>query len=402
MRILFVTARFPYPPLKGDQMVPYYRIRHLSQRHEITLISLCESEPEVEHVNHMRRYCQEVHYIRLEKWRSMLNIVFGAPFSNLPMQTLYYYTPELKRNLTRLIKTEKFDLIQAYLLRLTPMLKNLGVPTVVDLIDSMQLNLNRRIAKETPLMRWILRNELHRLASYETNLGDTFPHMIVTSDIDRQHITTGKVHSIPLGVDVERFIPTEESNSDPVIIFSGNMAYNPNIQAIIWFIKACFSHILSAVPDAKLIIAGANPPPEIRDLHRPGQIEVTGFVDSIADVMQGARVAIAPMQSGSGMQFKILEAMSCGLPVVTTSIGLGSIKAKVDSEICVADTPSDFASYVIKILTEPNFTQLIGQRARTFVIEHHSWEQSARRVEEIYQLVINNNPNISTGKPSSI
>lgn len=107
----------------------------------------------------------------------------------------------------------------------------------------------------------------------------------------------------------------------------------------------------------------------------------------MAETLNQASLAIAPMQSGSGMQFKILEAMACELPVVTTTLGLGSIKAQPGQEILVADSPESFADTVITLLQNPQLAKEIGQRARTFVIQNHSWEYAASQVEEIYNQI---------------
>jgi glycosyltransferase involved in cell wall biosynthesis len=88
------------------------------------------------------------------------------------------------------------------------------------------------------------------------------------------------------------------------------------------------------------------------------------------------------------MQFKILEAMSCDLPVVTTTLGLGDIKARPGEEICVADTAEEFSKMVVTLLKSPEMADSIGRKAREFVMHNHSWEYAASQIEEIYNAIM--------------
>lgn len=107
-----------------------------------------------------------------------------------------------------------------------------------------------------------------------------------------------------------------------------------------------------------------NPSKKVCELSLCNGIIVTGFVKSMPEILNKATVAIVPMQSGSGMQSKILEAMSCELPVVTTTLGLRDIEARPGEEICVADTADEFAETVVTLLKSPEMAERIGRNAR--------------------------------------
>jgi glycosyltransferase involved in cell wall biosynthesis len=162
------------------------------------------------------------------------------------------------------------------------------------------------------------------------------------------------------------------------------MRYTPNIHAVQWFVTNCWESLVREVPDNRLTIAGADPPAEIVKLSQISGIHVTGYVESMVNMLNAANIVITPMQSGSGMQNKILEAMSCELPVITTSLGLGSIEALVGKEILVANTPSEFIDTITWLARSHQEIVEIGIRAREFVEKHHSWETGASEIESIY------------------
>lgn len=384
MKLLFVTPRFPYPLLKGDQVVVYHRLRVLSRRHEITLLSLYEREEELAGLDQLRPYCRDIHTVRLQKWRSALNVLARAPISRLPLQVLYYQAPEFRKKLTSLLESGGFELVHAFLLRVAPDLEGAPVPVVLDLIDSMRLNLERRVTRERAPRCWVFAEELRRVVTFEGKLPGRFPKLLVVSDLDRSYLPGGQTHVVPNGVDTEAFSPGALLCPDPVIVFSGNMRYAPNIHAVTWFVGQCWPRVRAEIPRARLEIVGASPTPEIRALSQEEGISVTGFVPSMVGALRQARVAIAPMQSGSGIQNKILEAMSCGLPVVATTLGLGSIQARPGQEVVVADAPDKFADAVIELLLESSQATELGASARDFVMRRYSWEHAATQVEEIY------------------
>ncbi len=124
---------------------------------------------------------------------------------------------------------------------------------------------------------------------------------------------------------------------------------------------------------------------EVRALGRRSGIRVTGFVDSMADILRTARVAVAPMRSGSGMQNKLLEAMASGLPCVTTPGGLRGIDAADGEHVVLADGARAIADATVSLLLDPARAAEIGRRARAFVVEHHSWESVVERAEDVYE-----------------
>ncbi|WP_448266975.1 glycosyltransferase [Nostoc sp. DSM 114159] len=388
MKLLFVTPRFPYPLLRGDQVVSYHRLRTLSQRHEITLLTFYEDPSELKNIDYISPYCQTIHTVRLPKWQSILNVAKGIFNFQLPLQVAYYSSNHFQSKVDSILSKNNFDLIHIFLLRLSPYFQNISIPKVIEIIDSMQLNLERRVALESLPQRWIFQEELSRIIKYEQSLDVFFDSIVVVSDKDRKVIPSERVTVIQNGIDTELFSLQQQPPLKPTLIFSGNMSYAPNVHAVKWFVKKCLPIIQQTIPDTSLIIAGVNPSREIRSLEQIPGVTVTGFVKSMPQTLRQANVAIAPMQSGSGIQNKILEAMASGLPVVTTTLGLGSLKAEPGREMLLADSPENFAKITISLLQNAELARQISYKARKFVVEKHSWEVASYQMEKVYTQIL--------------
>ncbi|HET6261188.1 MAG TPA: hypothetical protein VFG99_02980, partial [Chloroflexia bacterium] len=167
MRILFVTPRFPYPPLKGDSLRSYHQIRALSRRHQVSLLSMSTSPVGEAERAHMLELCESVTVVPLARGQVWLNLLAGLP-SRIPLQVSYFRSAEFRHALDNLLADGRFDLVHATLIRVLPYVWDLRhTPVAVDLIDSLTLNLQDRRVK----VRWPLRLgyeiEYSRVRRYE-------------------------------------------------------------------------------------------------------------------------------------------------------------------------------------------------------------------------------------------
>ncbi len=390
MKILFIAPRIPFPLLQGDRLICYYRLKALSQQHQITLITFYQSERELEHLDRIKSMCHEVHAVHLPKWQSAYNCLTHAIGSKLPFQVAYYQSPAFQSTLDRLTTETKFDVAHYFLLRMAEYQVPAETIEIIDLIDSMQLNLSSRLKIEKSIAKLFVKEELRRITAYELEVVNRFSNAILVSQRDAEYFqNSGKeIDVIPLGIDIDLFRP-QPKQPDPTVrlIFAGHLSYSPNIYAVQWFMENCWSKLQHRCPNTQFVIAGADAPAEIVNLGDRANITVTGRVASMGDTLSQADIAVVPMQSGSGMQFKILEAMSCGLPVVTTSFGLGTIKAIPNRQILIADTAASFIDRVVELVQNPQQRLEIGQNARIFIEENHSWHHAAAKIRSIYQSV---------------
>src|SRR5262249_18269138 len=158
-----------------------------------------------------------------------------------------------------LLLAKDFDVVHAFMLRIAPYVSDIRLPKILELNDSMQLNLQRRAERCGGVMKWVITEELGRISRLESELHRDFDRLIVTSEKDREFIAGDNVSVLPLGVDLETFRPPSVRGRRMSIVFSGNMGYAPNIDAACWFVDRCLPLVRVEIPDASLTIVGANP-----------------------------------------------------------------------------------------------------------------------------------------------
>jgi len=389
MRVLFVASRFPYPPIQGDRVRAYHQLRLLSQRHRLTLVTLIQSERERERLKTLSPFCERIEAIPVSPWRGAFRLL-GAPFTPLPLQTLFFFDPRFRQRVHALLGETSFDLVQVQLVRMAPVVDGLdALPKVLDLIDALSLNWYRRARQERVPLAWLVGLEAKRLQRYERTLDKQLDQLIVSSPVDREFIGAYEnLHVIPNGVDIERFPFVEDGREPYTIIFTGRMGYFPNADAAVWFATQVFPAVRRQVPEARFLIVGADPPRRVKQLTRLPGIEVTGYVPDLHELLAWATVAVAPMQAGSGMQFKVLEAMASGTPVVATPYALGGIEAQDSEHLLVAQDGEAFAEQVVRLLNDLPLGRRLARNGRRLVEERYTWEQAVRMLEEVYQLAL--------------
>lgn len=383
MNILFVTVRFPYPPLKGDQVIVYNRIRCLAKEHEITLVSFC-SRTDRRYLNCVQHYCRRIVCVPVNKLRLFWNLVLNSMRFRLPFQVAMFTDSRMKLVIRRLVSKQRFDIANLFLIRAAEYLHVVRFPSLLDLVDSMTLNLERRASSERSLfMRTVSLFELSRMREYEQMVAK-HNHVVFVSVADAHGAGAPEAHIIPIGVRTDIFSPKDAQRDCNVVVFTGNLGYFSNVEAVLWFAENCLPILRQLCPNVRFRIIGARPVRKVLALRRRDGIEVTGFVDDLVAELQRASVAVAPMQSGSGMQFKIIESMACGLPVIATSLAKESLEADEGEGIIVTDRAQYMAPAIAKLLQDRALAKEIGAHGRALVCRLYSWDSHMIKLKRMY------------------
>jgi sugar transferase (PEP-CTERM/EpsH1 system associated) len=386
MKILYTTARFPYPPLRGDQLVPYFRIQQLARKHEITLLSFVEGPEEMEYVRHLKPHCTEVHTVPLPRWRSYASMPMGA-LSSLPLQVLYYSSREYQRKLREILASRKFDVIHTVLARPANHTIDVeGVVKVCEMIDAVSLTMKRRAETARGPAQWVWGMEAERMRRFEQRICKSFDGVVVVSEVDRQELNAPNVTVVPVGADVD-LRPRLAPNGHRVVIFTGNFAYHSNQDAAIFLINEIWPQLRQAIPGARLRIVGNGPGPTLlRAARQFPEVEVTGFVPDLRQHLFEADVAVAPMRlGGGGMHCKAIEAMACGTPLVVSSRVTASVQGRPGEDFLLAGDAPEYVRAVRSIFENPGLATALSEKGKRLVAEKYSWEKTTQRLELLYE-----------------
>jgi len=257
----------------------------------------------------------------------------------------------------------------------------------VDLIDSLTLNLEGRRTQVHGVKRWAYELEYRRVRDYERHIARSQKNLIVSSPADQQLFGGGEqVSVIPNGVDVDAFrFQGAEGRNAQTLIFTGNMGYQPNEEAVLWFAHEVLPRLRRARPGILFRVVGMAPGERVRALAAASpNIEVTGAVPDMAECLREASVAVCPMRSGSGIQNKVLEAMAVGTPVVSTTIANRGVNGVPGQDLLVADDPEGFARAVEQLLDDAQLRERFAHAGRACVERNFRWERHAERLERLY------------------
>ncbi len=383
MKLLVVLPRFPYPLEKGDKLRAYNQIRFLAKSNEIILCAINEYKVPEEHLEKLRPYCKSIHILRINLVSKVINLA-RAFFKGIPFQAGYFFSSRNHRKINRVIQHEKPDHIFCQLLRVAEYVKNQPVPKTIDYQDVFSRGIQRRISKVPIYLRPVFRMEYKRLLRYEKALFDIFDHKTIISIPDRDlipHPDREKIHIIPNGVDHNFFKPiNREKKYD--MVFIGNMSYPPNVDAAEYLARKVLPLVHKQKPEAKLLLAGATPAKRVQD--QEGEfVDVTGWVDDIRDCYAEARIFIAPMQIGTGLQNKLLEAMAMKIPCITSKLANAALCAKDGEEILIGETPEDYAGYILKLLEDQAFADQIAKAGFNFVNKKYDWKRATEKLARV-------------------
>ena len=193
---------------------------------------------------------------------------------------------------------------------------------------------------------------------------------------------TIKVGILENGVDVQTYAPRSTENNGPVkLLFTGNMTYAPNVDAVQYFADEIFPSIQAKFPEVVFEIAGQKPIPQVTALAKRPGISVTGFIPNLADAYASATVVVAPLRFGAGTQNKVLEALSMNIPVICTPIGFHGIELTHGEGIWCEHDTSNFIFRIHQILSETQKHKDLASEAGEKIRTRFNWHSIAKQLE---------------------
>lgn len=390
MKILMLTPYLPFPPMTGGQTRSYNLIKHLAELgHEITLFSLVKNNKERQGVEGLKKICKKVRIFERPAKPWTIENILRTGFSSYPFLVIRNWAKGEKKAIEEELQNGNYDLIHAETFYVMPHIPKTDLPIV--LVDQTIEYLVYKHFVENfkyPVLKKLLAMDVSKLKFWELAYWKKARKVIAMSDADKEIMLSEDknldVDIVPNGVDVQRFSEKVfEKSKDQVILYLGNFTWLQNREAVDILMKKVWPIIFNKVPNAKLWIIGKDAEQFFGHL-KNDQIRVEEVKD-IREAYQGASLLVAPIYGAGGTRYKNFEAFASGLPVITTSVGIGGTDATDGVEVIVRDKPEEIAKAAIELLSDKSKYQMISKNAQKMVAAKYDWAPIAKHLSNIYE-----------------
>lgn len=388
MRLLYALPYGPGVTRIRSRML----LTELTSRHDVTLIALAWNAEDYAALDEWRSRCTAVHAVPHALRR---NLQVTADLARQPLQYVVSRSADFASIARETIATAAsagapFDAVHIEHLRgaaAIDMLRPLGARTIFDAVDCLA-ELARLTRAHGPgrIARMIAGYEQSRTQRMESRLLRAADVVTVVAERDRRALLCKQalehVLVVPNGVQT---VPRAVTIADePTAIFTGKLSYHANQAAARWLIAEIWPRVRQAVPEATLIIAGADPPEWLVRLQGKNGIHIVANPPQMSRMITAARVALAPVVYSVGIQNKVLEAMAAGVPVVASSSAVEGLLPQSLGTLAQADSAHDFALETARLLTDDRAAHRFSFAGYDYVTRHHSWQVVAKRFENLY------------------
>ncbi len=383
-KIFIVLSRIPFPLEKGDKLRAFHQIKELSKQHHLIVCALSDTGIHPDAYQALKPYVMALYFFPLSR-AGIYGRLVKAVFSSTPFQVAYFFSPRVNKKIHTLIDHHRPDHLFCQLIRTAPYIQDRKEDKTIDYQDVFSAGLLRRRKVAPWYMRPLLQKEFKRVSNYEQLVFNRFDKKTIISYPDRDkipHPQRKDIAVVPNGVDTSFFSPAGLKKRYDVV-FTGNMAYPPNVRGVEYLVRQIMPLVWESLPEARVAIAGANPVKKVRNL-ASSRVVVTGWVDNIRDFYAVSKVFVAPMQIGTGLQNKVLEAMAMKLPCVTSPLANQALGATDGKDVLIGSDAAEYAKHVLSLLKNKDLSVRLGENGHGFVKQHFNWE----RTTEILQKVI--------------
>jgi glycosyltransferase involved in cell wall biosynthesis len=392
MRILWVKPGKLLPLDTGGKLRTYNILRHLATSHDLTYLSYYNGRRD-------ERYETEVQ-IELP---GTLSIAAGTDppkgvrrhldyllhlSSPAPYAVSQFVDPQVKKLLREWIPQRRFDVAVCDFLSSTLNFPDpLETPTALFQHNVESILWKRKAEVESNWVeRAVFRYEYSKMRRFELEQTRRFHHVIAVSEADREAMSSmvdpSHISVVPTGVDLSKYQYDPDTHpSGPLVVFTGSMDWQPNIDGVEFFCTEIWPIVLAKVPNAHFRIVGRDPHPRVKNL-ASNSVEVTGTVPSIVEHFREAAVFVVPLRIGGGTRIKIYEGMAMGKATVSTTIGAEGLDVLHGRDIILEDAPAAFAESIISLLSNAELRRRY-EAAAAATARKYDWSVITRRFVEV-------------------
>jgi glycosyltransferase involved in cell wall biosynthesis len=376
-----------YPPMNGGMLRNYFLCYELSKYFHVTLLTF---QPVAEFVDGVQgyRWNKDIRVISLPLpdpgqglFKKLRNAVKGRWYQKSLFRSAGSYMMEGYPVLRKLLQAESFDYVlfeHLFSLELQPLVRRL-CPGARILFDAHNVD-HLLYAQENDISQPAHRHMYEEIRTHETTLRTKADYFLACSEKDRntlEQLNGGQIRGfvVPNGADTYRNSFREAPVTARKILFCGSLDYEPNRDGILWFYGSIWPALKAAYPDLGFTVIGRNGNhDDYAALRQDKDIEFVGEVPDVRAYYADSCISVVPLRKGSGTRLKILESMSLGTTVVSTSVGAEGIDCRHGEHLYIADTREDFIDRVGELLEDRNLAELLRRNARKLVDTRYSWQ----------------------------
>lgn len=394
MKVLFACKEFPHSKVIGGPIIIYNRVKYLSQNHLVSLVAFSKKGDE-QYIPSVQPFCHDLRLVPLPHKRSFFKATRDFFLSPVPHYFLRVHgSRRMAQTIADMVEKDRYDFVIAeYSVMGQFLYNNPWLPPVRRIISVHECYYLSRL-KDYHHHRLGFKKlqeaiNLKGLKKYEFEMYRKVDKILTLTPQDRHELLEISpdldISVVPHGVNTDEFSYSEPEDTEKSVVFLGNYLHYPNVDAVLFFYNAVWPRLKVNVPDVKFYVVGNAPPREIQAMTQDENIIVTGKVDDVAPYLRKGRIFVCPVRLGGGFRGKILEAMSVGRPVVSTSLGAAGIPASHGENILIADDPDHFSSGILDLLNKPELYRKISRNARKLVEDRYAWQKGVQILEKVLE-----------------
>lgn len=378
MEVLFLAHRAPFPPDRGDKIRSFHILRHLAGFATVHLAAFADDPRDLTVPPELRARLGEV--LIVPRTRSRLRAMGEALVTRQPFSLAAFADPRMRGGIADLLARRPIDAVYGFSGQMAQYLPGSGPRLIMDFVDLDSAKFAAYAQAGRGPVRWLYRREARLLAAYERAVAAKVDVSLFVSADEAALLPGARV--LENGIDVTRYDPAAVAPvaaTGPLIVFTGQMDYRPNVEAVTAFVRDALPAIIARHPQARFAIVGRAPTAAVRAL-AGSHVIVTGEVPDTRPWLAAAAVVVAPLALARGVQNKVLEAMAMSRAVVASPAAAEGIAHA--GTILVDAQP---AGAVIDLLGDPDRAAALGAAARARVIARYGWDAGLAPLRDLLQ-----------------
>lgn len=387
-KVLFVTYDFPYPANTGGKNRAFNLIKKVAKKNDIYLYSFVRKDFNPEHMNYLHEIgVKEIKIFKRRELKKFSNIALTIVRNSSIFKTLYY-EKKCKKEILHFVDENNIEIVHFessytgyYIGR---ELRRRGVKQVLgteNLEHTLYLDYSRNIGNK--LLRPFFYQQSQRLKAEEISMIRKSDLCLAVTKNEAEFISKYSKKEcviIPNGIDNNEFSYQFSEKLKKNLLFVGNFSYFPNVDAMSFFYNEVFKNLEDK--EITLTIVGKMGKEVLK--FEDEKIIYKEFVENILDEYRNADILVFPVRIGGGTNFKVLEAMSLGVPIVAIPQRLEGFDAIASRDFLKAQDSVEFINQIQNLYADPKLRKEITINARRLVDKTYSWDTITSTLENAW------------------